>query len=415
MTLNAIRKNSVKISNPYIMLSSNELRDKPIILGVKIDDLAMEKILARISDYLESKNQHKIFTPNPEICLEAEADENYRRILNEADINIPDGVGLKLGAMILGEKIENRVTGADLTAELLELLDKKNKRAFVLLRADSLTKPLELKKYFKKNFPAIDFDCGTVEISDYLNCDAVLNRITEFSPDILFAALGAPAQELWISRYLKVMPSVKIALGVGGSFDFLTEKIKRAPEAVRELGFEWLYRLYQEPKRLKRIKSAVGDFLLMCHKWKKRIDTQMRENVVGVIKNKEGKYLLAFNPRFDHWQFPQGGVEAGESPESAVVREVGEEVGANPLLFEVEKKIPEKHSYDSPRYAQLLKGFKGQSQTAFVLKFSGTDEDIDFRDSDEVEKIVWLAKSDLVEKIHPMGREFAKKIVKYLD
>ena len=397
------------------MLSPNDLRDKPIILGVKIDDLPLPKILAQIDGFLDSDTQHKVFTPNPEICLKAEADEAYRKILDEADINAPDGFGLKLGAMILGQKIENRVTGVDLTAALLKLLNEKKKRVFVLLRKVTLTKPDELKAYFNKNFPQIDFDCGQVDIDDYLNCNEVLEKINEFAPDVLFCALGAPYQELWISRYLKTLSSVKVALGVGGTFDFLTEKIQRAPEVVRQLGFEWLYRLYQEPKRLKRIKGAVADFLLACHRWKERIRTQMRENVVGVIKNKDGKYLLAFNPRFDHWQFPQGGVEEGESPEAAVVREVSEEVGAKPELLSVVKKIPEKHDYAWPRYAQLLRGYKGQSQTAFVLNFSGTDKDFDFSDTDEVVKIIWMDKKDLVQKIHPMRRDFAKKIVKHLD
>jgi N-acetylglucosaminyldiphosphoundecaprenol N-acetyl-beta-D-mannosaminyltransferase len=397
------------------MISPNDLRDKTIILGVKIDDLTLETVLNRIAGFLESETQHTVFTPNPEICLKAEADETYRKILNEADINTPDGIGLKLGAMILGEKIENRVTGVDLTASVLKLLNEKKKRAFVLLRKDSLTKSDELKRYFKNSFPQIDFDCGVVDIKDYLNCNEVLDQINEFSPDVLFSSLGAPFQELWISRYLKILSGVKVALGVGGTFDFLTEKMQRAPEVVRQLGFEWLYRLYREPKRLKRIKSAVADFLLACHKWRDRIKTEMRENVVGVIKNKDGKYLLALNPRFNHWQFPQGGVEAGESPEAAVVREVSEEVGSDPRLFEVEKEIPEKHEYVSPRYAQLLKGYKGQSQTAFVLKFSGSDKDFDFSETDEAEKIVWLDKNELVGKISPMRRDFAKRIVKHLE
>jgi len=397
------------------MQSPNELRNKPIVLGVKIDDLTQEKILEMCESYLESREQHKIFTPNPEICLKAEADETYRKILNDADINAPDGFGLKLGALILGEKIENRVTGSDLTVALLRLLNERKKSVFVLLREDSLTRPLELKNYFSNNYPEIDFDCGEVDIKDYMNCDKVLNQISEFSPDVFFAALGAPAQELWISRYIKVLQSVKIAIGVGGSFDFLTEKIKRAPEVVRELGFEWLYRLYQEPKRLHRVKGAIADFLLACHRWKTRIKTTMRENVVGVIKNKEGKYLVVFNPRFDHWQFPQGGVESGETPAQAVIREVSEEVGADSRLFEVGKEILEKHEYEWPRYAQLLRGYKGQSQTAFVLIFSGQDKDFDFSETDEVSKVMWLEKDKVASQIHPMRREFAEKIITYLD
>ncbi|NQT49342.1 WecB/TagA/CpsF family glycosyltransferase [Candidatus Kuenenbacteria bacterium] len=394
-----------------------EFQNKSIILGVQITDQPMDFVLQKIDQFLNSNDQHKIYTPNPEICLKAEKDDEYRHVLNRADINIPDGIGLKLGAKILGETLENRVAGSDLTKEILEKYKDTETKVFIVLRNDSLSTEADIKKLFKEKYPKLNFQISQIDIKNPDNCDEVLNSINTFGPKILFVTLGAPAQEFWINKYIKLIPGVKVAIGIGGSIDFLTEKIKRAPKLVRDSGLEWAYRLYQEPSRLKRIKNATADFLLVCHKWKKRIQSEYRQNVIGVTKNKEGKFLIIRNPRFgkNHWQFPQGGVDQEETPETAVVRESSEEVGASEKLFKLIKKIPEQHRYDNPaEYQNLLKGFKGQEQTAFLLEFQGKDSNIDFSDSEEVEEIKWVSKDEILQFIHPHRQEFAKKIIAHL-
>lgn len=392
-----------------------EFQHKIILLGVKIDDRPMDYLLDRIAAQLNIESQTKIYTPNPEICLRAESDDFYRHVLNSADLNAPDGIGLKLGAMILGQDLENRVAGSDLTPQILEKLGKDGLKIFVVLRDDSLSTAGNVADMLKEKYPKVKCKVGITSAKDIDNCDKLLNSINDFAPQILFVCLGAPAQELWIHKYIKLLSSVKVALGVGGSFDFLTGKMKRAPKIMRELGIEWLYRLYQEPKRLERIKHATADFLLACHRWNSRIKNEMRVNALAIIRNRDGKILIQRNKRFaNHWQFPQGGVEAGESIEEAAKREASEEIGASISAFGAAKALPEKNEYVPPRYSQLLIGYKGQSQTAVLIEFVGNEKDIDVANSEEADEVKWVNKEELLTYLHRDRQAFAAKLLKYL-
>lgn len=389
-----------------------DLQNKSIILGVKIDDQEINFFINKIKNAVSGGEQLKIYTPNPEICLKATKDEEFRAVLDKADLNIPDGFGLKLGAKILGEKLHNRVTGVDLSKKILEEYKNSDLSIFIILRSDSLTTTEDLKKYFTNNYPKIKLKVGIIDKDKYEQCDELLNKINESQAKILFVALGAPQQEKFIHKFIKLLPSVKVALGIGGTFDFLTNKIQRAPKWMRDLGMEWFYRLYQEPKRLQRIKNATADFLLTCHKWNKRIGTTLRINVLGVLKNKNGEYLIQKNARLNnHWQFPQGGVDEGETPEEAVVREVSEEVGIDPKYLKIEKKLNASHEYVWQKHFQLIRGYKGQRQTAYLLNFLGNENNIDYQDSDEVEDIKWVKKEDLLKKVHPIRRSFIKQFI----
>lgn len=392
-----------------------EFWHKTIILGTVIDDRPIEWVLDKIDYFLNSHKQGRVYTPNPEICLKASKDEEFRKTLNRADILIPDGFGLKLGAKLLNEKLSNRITGVDLSKAVLEKYKTENFKIFIYTRTDSLARKKDIHDYFKKNYPNYQIQIGECDIDNCLSNDNILNQINEFEPQILFLTLGAPNQEIWLDRNLKFIPSVKISFAVGGTFDFLTGKIKRAPESVRKLGMEWLFRLYQEPKRLGRIKNAVADFLLKCHEWKRHMSNRWRPNVLAIIKNKNNKYLLQKNARLaNHWQFTQGGIDSDEAPEVAVLREVSEELGAPEKLFKIIKQFKATHKYVWPDYAQKLRGYYGQKQIAFLVDFSGTDNDLNIEKTDEVEEFKWLEKEKLLENLHPVRQVYAKKLINEL-
>lgn len=393
-----------------------EFKNKVIILGVIIDDVSIDKAIKKAEQFLCSSGQYQIFTPNPEICLKAERDSGYGHVLNSASLNLPDGIGLQFGAKILGQNLKNRVAGSDFTRELLKLANEQTQKVYIVRRYDSLSSAEDLKNTITEKYAGIKLRVGAISEKLPDDCVALLNDINEFKPSILFAALGAPLQEIWLNRYLKFLPSVKIAIGVGGSFDFLTEKINRAPKLMRDLGVEWLYRLYQEPNRLKRIKNATADFLISCHRWNSRIKNELRQNVLAVITNSDGKLLIIKNKRFkNHWQFPQGGIKTGESPEQAVVREVSEEIGCAPNLLKIIQQLSETHSYIWPPYGQLLKGYKGQRQTAFIMEFIGNDNDIDINKSHEAEAFQWVEKDEVLNKLHRDRRRFAENILRHLN
>jgi len=387
----------------------SDLQNKAIILGVKIDDQPLDYFLRRTQEFMASSTPHKVFTPNPEICLKATKSEGYKNTLNSADLNLPDGFGLKLGAKVLGFELKNRVTGADFTKKLLDEYNSAN--LFVLLLDYSLTEPADLKKYFAIHYPNINLAVRTVKKASHAEPD-LIEQINQHKTQILFICLGAPEQELWIDKNLHELSTTKIAFAVGGSFDFLTGKIKRAPKWFRNLGMEWLYRLYREPKRLIRIKHATADFLIECHKWAKRIENKFRTNVVGVIKNNKDQILIQKNIHLgDHWQFPQGGVDENEDPQTAVLREIEEELNICKSEMKIIKQFNAEHSYISPKHYQLLHGYKGQKQTAYLIKYSGSIESQKFAPTREVAAIEWIAKEKLLEKLHPVRREFVKKFI----
>jgi len=229
------------------------------ILGVRIDNLSANEIEKRVSDIFGlAPDQKFVATLNPEILLKAHRDEEYRNILNSADLNICDGFGIKLISFLKGKKIKARFTGADLVGFLLKLAEKKGRKTLVIAAENSLSAPDEIEKAIGRKYPNLSAK------SEYFapGQDTFSNGIIK-QAEIVFVNFGAPAQERFIFENRKKFPNAKILVGVGGAFDFLTGKISRAPQTMRLLGLEWLWRLAQEPKRFRRIFSAVIVFPIL--------------------------------------------------------------------------------------------------------------------------------------------------------
>ena len=247
------------------------------VMGVKFDSVTQKEALDKMFFLLRDGKQHQIVTPNPEILLIARKDEKYRQILNRSSLSIPDGNGV-LWAASLGEKksflnglwkgflmifvpkkslcpLPERVTGTDLMDDFLNKILKDNLayKVFLLGSKDGAGKEV-MEKFSSCVVGAYE---GSPAIEEN---DKILKIINHASPDVLFVAYGSPAQEKWIYRNLKKMPSVKVAIGVGGAFDFISEKVSRAPKVLRKFRVEWLWRLLMEPKRIKRIWNAVFVF-----------------------------------------------------------------------------------------------------------------------------------------------------------
>lgn len=230
------------------------------ILGVRIDNLSRAEIKEKISGILENDPEQKFVTTlNPEILLKAHRDENYRNILNGADLNICDGFGLKLINFFKGKKIKARFAGADLVDFLLEGASEKNQRTLVIAAKNSLSAPQEIEKAIERKYPNLSAKSEYFSPSQ----DFFKNGIIE-QAEIVFVNFGAPGQERFIFENRAKFPSAKILIGVGGTFDFLTGKIHRAPRFLRVIGLEWLWRLIQEPKRLRRIINAVIIFPVLA-------------------------------------------------------------------------------------------------------------------------------------------------------
>ena len=195
-----------------------------MILGVKVDRVTLPQALKIVDSWLKTSKQHYITTPNPEMIVAAQKDNEFRRILNAADLAIPDGVGLRLADGRL-----RRLAGADL---MLKLIKKGYKT--LLVGGQPGVAQIAAKKL------------GVMGMTEP---DMV--KINKLKPQLLFVALGHGKQEKWIDKNLKKL-KVKVAMGVGGALDYVAKPWLRAPKLLQLLGLEWLWRLIVQPWRIKR-------------------------------------------------------------------------------------------------------------------------------------------------------------------
>ena len=236
------------------------------LLGVPIDALRREEAIECLLAMLHTGGlrravplggHHHVMTPNSEMLVEAARNPVFRELLSRTNLNIPDSVGLLFMARLTGQYLPERVTGVDTVTAFCARLGPEHP-VFLLGSAPGVAERAaqELKKR-NTNLIVVGTCAGSPRTED---APAILEQIRNAKPHVLFVAFGAPEQDFWIDRHLKDLPSVCIAMGVGGTFDFLTGVQRRAPRFLRTLGFEWLWRLLKEPKRIRRIWNAVAVF-----------------------------------------------------------------------------------------------------------------------------------------------------------
>src|SRR3989344_3155461 len=217
------------------------------ILGVPVDAVTMGEAVEMAEKMLVGGKQNKIFTSNAEILLEASRDDNYRDILQLSDLSLPETGPVLLGKMI-GMPFKGRVAGVDFMVKLCELAAKRGRKVFFLGGKNSAAE--RTAAVLKKQFPDLQIAGWSEDID--------LPRPSLCNADILFVALGAQKQERWICDNLSRLPSVKIAMAVGGAFDMISGNLPRAPAFLRKAGLEWFWRFALEPKkRWKRMFNAV--------------------------------------------------------------------------------------------------------------------------------------------------------------
>lgn len=247
----------------------NELR----IFSVSVCAEAQPKILEKLKNMLDGEAQSKIFTPNTEMLLAASKDPSVTKLLNSAELLIPDGIGIKIASHILSSPIPTRISGIDMAFELLKIAEVRNLSVFLLGGKPTVAQRAAEK--LKSELPRLNI-CGAhhgyFEKSGAENA-AVIEEIRKASPDILFVCFGFPMQERWICENLTAtaLPSVRVAMGLGGSLDVWAGDKKRAPVLIQKLGFEWLWRALPEPKRLK-ILLEIPEFLYRSAKQKRRAE-----------------------------------------------------------------------------------------------------------------------------------------------
>ena len=219
------------------------------ILGIGVDRVDMEAALGRFEAMLAGPGTALIATPNAEIVQRASSRKQLRALLAEADLLLPDGAGLLLASRLLGRPLKERVTGIDFAQKALERMAREGGGVYFLGGRPGVAQAAADRQ--KAAMPGLVVQgChhgyfSREEIPD------LLAEIRRSGACLLLVALGFPGQERFMVEH-RASLGVKVAVGVGGSFDVWAGQLKRAPAFYREKGLEWLYRLIQEPARLKR-------------------------------------------------------------------------------------------------------------------------------------------------------------------
>ncbi len=229
------------------------------ILNVPIDNLSFEDALKEINTAIKNGGFHQIATVNAEFIYAAHKDKELTKILNNTFLNLDDTISVRWAYKYLhGEKIE-RIPGVDLTWLVLKLAEDKRYTVFLLGGW-----PEEITKATERNIKIVHPNIKIVGTSSLGPDDeGVVELVNSKSPDILFVAYGGSAkQEKFIYNNRKKI-NTKIAIGVGGTFDFISGNVKRAPLWMRRLGLEWLFRLIRQPSRIGRIFNAVVIFPIL--------------------------------------------------------------------------------------------------------------------------------------------------------
>ncbi len=221
------------------------------VLGLPVDNISYNQWMDLIDQWVQQGTRlHHVCTVNPEFLMIAQRDALFRQILRRSDLNVPDGAGLLWAAHRLNTPLQERVTGSDGVVRIAQEAAERGWKLFFLGAGPGIA---EYAKFvLEEQFFGLNI-VGTYEGSPrHEEEQAIVERINASRADVLLVAYGAPKQDKWIARNAPRL-TVKMAMGVGGSLDFIAGKVPRAPQWMQERGLEWLYRLYREPWRIARM------------------------------------------------------------------------------------------------------------------------------------------------------------------
>ena len=218
------------------------------VLGVAFDNVTLDEAVDRALAMLEEDGPHMVATPNPEMVQRAKKDREFAGILSQAELVIPDGVGVVHAAKILGRPLKGRVPGIDFASALMGRMAGTGRRLYLLGAAPGVAEQAAVN--LRAAYPGLVV-CGARD--GYFQDDGpVIEDIRRARADVVFVCLGAPKQEKWMKRNGGAT-GAKLLVGLGGCLDVFSGEVQRAPEIFQKLGLEWLHRLVKNPSRAGRM------------------------------------------------------------------------------------------------------------------------------------------------------------------
>ena len=430
------------------------------IAGLKIDAITKAELLKQLDERIKTGQKTWVTSPYSEFFHAGLSDSRILDMLNKSDIAVPDGIGLfwakrfldipltaksywgkilqalwqikySLWAIILKPKwinsaLPEKIEGSNLIWDLAKLAEENNFSIYLLGGFGDTPKLVSDKLQVTSHRLRIA-GCSNKNIDDA----TVIEDINKAAPDMLFVAYSPIAQEKWIQENLPKL-RVKMAIGLGGTFDYIAGVKVPPPKFVRKIGLEWLWRLLTQPKRYKRIFNATYGLSIRLWRYKVFMSYPMRKNAAAVILNQENKILCCQrNPknfhvdiistaknlkRLNYWQFPQGGIDRGEDAKAAATREAFEEIGVKSIKFIwVSPRVNSYMWNNGARSLWYNRKHKnpGQNQHIVYFKFFGTKDEIR-PDNHEFISYRWADAQELANVIHPERSGLVKIVLENL-
>jgi N-acetylglucosaminyldiphosphoundecaprenol N-acetyl-beta-D-mannosaminyltransferase len=421
------------------------------VAGLMIDAITKQELLSQIASRIAKRQKTFVTTPYSEFLYTSLRRPEIRALLNSADFAVADGIGILWAQLFLSlpltatnfyisimqawwqvlwtgvsilispknlyKTIPEKIVGADLIWDLAKLALEKNYSIFLLGGRGDVAQISANK--LKEKYPGMKV-VGTSN-KDF-NDSSIIEDINRAKPDMLLVAFNPLTQEKWIADNLSKV-TASMAIGLGGTFDYIAGAKMKPPKFIRRIGLEWLYRLITQPSRVARIYRGVVGLIVGLVRHKVYSYTTFRSNGVAVVINQQGKILICKRfpgpekayPEKDfenYWQFPQGGIDKGEDPITGAQRELFEETGIkNAEVIGQAKYINEYLWNNAARPLMISKyAHKGQSQFTVFFKFTGDDSEIKL-DGKEFVDYQWANPKEALEILAPERRPHAEAVL----
>jgi len=226
------------------------------MLNTPVHSVTMAETMELCGQFMDEPSLHQICTTNPEFIMRAQEDEPFRQLLWDADLCVPDGVGLLLAGKWMKRPFATplfpeRVPGSEIVYHLAEQCAENGWRLFLLGAQEGIA--AQAGRLFQQKYPDLIIAGSYAGSPDLDENETIVSLINDSRADVLYVAYGNPKQDMWIGRNKETLKTVRVAIGIGASLDFVTGNATRAPRWMQKLGLEWLHRLILEPWRWRRM------------------------------------------------------------------------------------------------------------------------------------------------------------------
>lgn len=235
------------------------------LLGYSIDDYSFDEAVLKAKELIDSDKVSQVITINPEMFQTADNDSSFASIVREAEMVIPDGIGIKIGLKLTGKNVA-RIPGIDFAKKLLKEAALSNiPVAIIGSKEEVITKAIENLQNEISGLNIVYYHNGYFD-----NDEEIYSELKNHSPKLILIAMGSPRQEKFIYEAKKKL-NPALMVGIGGSLDVWSGFVKRAPKIYQILGLEWMYRTITQPSRFKRIFPTLPLFLIRVLNYKEKI------------------------------------------------------------------------------------------------------------------------------------------------